>query len=75
MEKELATKIQNECEKYFKNITILETNTHILILATEKKQPLRDFSAYPKFENENRGQDAKMQSLQLIEILNKIKSN
>ena len=68
-EVDLAKQIQLEMQKYYNYITIIEHNNHLILIAKDKKQPLRDYSNLKQYTNNNRGEESKSQSLEIIEIL------
>ena len=69
-EQDLAQKIKNEVEKYFNNVNLIEKNEKIILVATSKKYPPKDYSNLKQYINNNRGPEAKQQSLEIINIIN-----
>ena len=68
-EVDLAKQIQLEMQKYYNYITIIEQNNHLILIAKDKKQPLTDYSNLKQYTNNNRGEESKSQSIEIIEIL------
>lgn len=66
---EKVSKFETELKKYFNKITKVECGEYFILVAENKLKKSKDYSKLPKYENENRGKDAKSHSKEIIKII------
>ena len=66
---EKISKFETELKKYFNKITKVECGEYFILVAENKLKKSKDYSKLPKYENENRGKDAKSHSKEIIKII------